>query len=237
MAGSTATAQAAAPGLSAGLYTQVKAEITALRLAPGTALQEAALGLRFGVSRTPVREVLQRLLRDGLVERSGRFYRVIRLTEREVQEICELREALECMALTLAAERDSSLASALEELIGEQRAALDREDLDLFSALDGLFHLRIAEGTGNANLQHHLALLRDKVALVRGMEHRRPFWRSRVLDEHSRIADAMRRGAVDIAVGELRYHIRSVVGLRAAAWAAQPDARPTVMGGCRESGD
>ena len=208
------------PGLSAGLYARVKAEITSLRLAPGTALQEVALGLRFGVSRTPVREVLQHLQRDGLVERVGRFYRVIRLTTREMRELFEVREALECMALQLAAARDTGLPAALQELIAAQDAALARGDLDGFSELDGLFHLRIAEGAANASLLQHLATLHDKVALVRGMEQQRPLWRGRVVEEHRRIAGALDRGATDIAAGELRYHIRSVIGLRDAAWAA-----------------
>jgi DNA-binding GntR family transcriptional regulator len=192
------------PGLSAGLYARVKAEITSLRLAPGTALQEVALGLRFGVSRTPVREVLQHLQRDGLVERVGRFYRVIRLTTREMRELFE----------------DTGLSAALQELIAAQDAALARGDLDGFSELDGLFHLRIAEGAANASLLQHLATLHDKVALVRGMEQQRPLWRGRVVEEHRRIAGALDRGATDIAAGELRYHIRSVIGLRDAAWAA-----------------
>jgi DNA-binding GntR family transcriptional regulator len=211
----------AATGLTTALYARVKAEITALRLPPGAALQEAALGLRFSVSRTPVREVLQHLLRDGLVERHGRFYRVIQLTAPEVQALCEVREALECMALGLAFERDPGMRDDLQHLIAGQDAALGRDDFDLFSALYGQFHLRIAEGACNASLLQHFVMLQDKVALVRGMEQQRPFWRTRAVQDHNRIVDALARNTAEIAVGELRYHIRSVAGLRAAAWAAQ----------------
>ncbi len=201
----------------ADLYSALKAEITSLRLPPGTQLQEVALGQRFGVSRTPVREALQRLLRDGLVERFGRFYRVIRLTETEVRELCELREALECMAVSLAVERDPSCPAALAELIVQQEAALAQDDWDAFNDLDGTFHLRIARGAGNAALLRQLETLHDKACLVRGMEQRRPLWSVRVPAEHRRIVDAMQRRDAGIASAEMRYHIRSVIALRPSA--------------------
>ncbi|WP_237182458.1 GntR family transcriptional regulator [Roseomonas marmotae] len=204
------------------LHAAIRAEITSLRLPPGTQLQEVALGHRFGVSRTPVREALQRLLRDGLVERFGRFYRVIRLTGEEVREFCELREALECMAVTLAVRREPGCAADLEALIRAQRAALARGDLDAFNDLDGAFHLRIGHAAGNRALLRQLETLHDKACLVRGMEQRRPYWSGRVAEEHGRIVDAIGRGDAAIAAAEMRYHIRSVIALRPAGWAAPP---------------
>jgi len=204
----------AAPSRTPELYAGMKAEITSLRLPPGTQLQEVALGQRFGVSRTPVREALQRLLRDGLVERFGRFYRVIRLTETEVRELCELREALECMAVELAVAREPACTSRLEELIQAQEEALRREDFDAFNSLDGEFHLRIGQAAGNGALLRQLETLHDKACLVRGMEQRRPHWTGRVITEHRRIIDAMERGDATIAAAEMRYHIRSVIALR-----------------------
>ena len=195
-------------------YTALKAEITSLRLAPGTQLQEVALGQRFGLSRTPVREALQRLLGDGLVERVGRFYRVLRLTEIGMREICELREALECMAVVLTVTRDPDCTSELDLLIEAQREAGLRGDWDGFNQCDGAFHLRIARGAGNTALLRQLETLHDRACLVRGMEQQRPHWAERVPAEHRRIVDAMRRGDAEIAAAEMRYHIRSVMALR-----------------------
>ncbi|WP_419899078.1 GntR family transcriptional regulator [Roseomonas sp. USHLN139] len=205
----------AAPAhLSGELHARLKAEIVSLRWPPGTQLQEVTLGQRFGVSRTPVREVLQRLLRDGLVERFGRFWRVIRMTEEEVQEFCELREALECMAVSLALPRDPDCPADLERLIAGQRAALAEGDLDAFNTLDGEFHLRIAQGARNTALLRQIETMHDKACLVRGMEGHRPHWPERVLAEHGRILSALQRGDATIATAEMRYHIRSVVALR-----------------------
>ena len=199
---------------SPDLYAAMKAEIVSLRLAPGTQLQEVALGQRFGVSRTPVREALQGLLHDGLVERFGRFYRVIRMTEAEIRDFCELREALECMAVGLAVAREPGCTTVLERLIAEQETAFAQGDLDAFHALDGAFHLRIGQGAGNAALLRQMEMLHDKATLVRAMEGSRPHWAGRVVAEHCRILDAMRRREADIAAAEMRYHIRSVIMLR-----------------------
>ncbi|WP_431285684.1 GntR family transcriptional regulator [Humitalea sp. 24SJ18S-53] len=204
----------AAPSRGTDPYGTLKAEITSLRLSPGTQLQEVALGQRLGMSRTPVREALQRLLGDGLVERFGRFWRVILLTETEIRELCELREALECMAVTLAVTRDPACPAALEALTEAQVAAVARGDWDTFNMLDGAFHLRIAEAAGNTALLRQLETLHHRVCLVRGMEQRRPHWSERVPTEHRRIVDAMRRGDAEIAAAEMRYHIRSVLALR-----------------------
>jgi DNA-binding GntR family transcriptional regulator len=196
------------------LYGALKAEITSLRLPPGTQLQEVALARRFGVSRTPVRESLQRLLGDGLVERFGRFYRVIRLTEEEVRDLCELREALECMSVALAVSREPGCIAELDAMVQAQQAALRREDFDAFNSLDGDFHLRIGRAAGNAALLRQLETMNDRACLVRGMEQRRPHWTSRVIVEHRRILSAMERGDAGIAAAEMRYHIRSVIALR-----------------------
>jgi DNA-binding GntR family transcriptional regulator len=196
------------------LYAALKNEITSLRLPPGLQLQEVALGQRFGVSRTPVRESLQRLQQDGLVERFGRFYRVIRLTEDEVREMCELREALECMSVGLAVAREPGCVPALEAIVTAQQQALAAGDFDAFNSLDGDFHLRIGRAAGNGALLRQLETMNDRACLVRGMEQRRPHWTGRVIAEHGRILSAMQRGDAGIAAAEMRYHIRSVIALR-----------------------
>lgn len=197
-------------GPGEALYRRIKEEITALRLAPGTTVQEASLGERFGVSRTPAREVLHRLSRDGLVIRRGRFWCVIALTEREIRELCELREALECMAARMAA-RSDGIADLLTPMLDAQEQALANGDENAVETLDVLFHLRIAERAGNQELLRHLGMLHDRVALMRGMRRHRAHWGPRLLVEHRRIVDALGRGDAEIAAAEMRFHIRTVI--------------------------
>jgi DNA-binding GntR family transcriptional regulator len=87
-------------------YARIKAQILDGELRPGTAISEAERADVLGMSRSPVREALQQLARDGLVEvlpKRGTF--VAELTPRDVREAFELREAVETACARLAAER------------------------------------------------------------------------------------------------------------------------------------
>ena len=87
-------------------YVEIKSQILAGKLPPGSAISEAELADALGISRSPVREAFQQLARDGLVEifpKRGTF--VAELTPREVREVFELRAAIESTCARLAAER------------------------------------------------------------------------------------------------------------------------------------
>jgi DNA-binding GntR family transcriptional regulator len=209
-------------GLARGLYQRLKAEITSLRLVPGQMLHETELAARHGVSRTPVREALQQLLRDRLLERAGRFYQVIHLGPREVRELCELREALECKAVELAVARAPGLAPSLYALLARQEAALQAGEADRANALDSAFHQHISEAAGNAALARQLATLQDHLCLLRGMEQHSPQWSRRVIADHRHIVEAIERADAAIAVAEMRHHIRGLLR----PWNAETDQDP-----------
>jgi DNA-binding GntR family transcriptional regulator len=87
----------------------VKQAILDRGLSPGESLVETALADRFGVSRTPIREALQRLEQDGLVERGDRGLVVRDVSPEEILDIYEARIALEGTAARLAADRRTNL--------------------------------------------------------------------------------------------------------------------------------
>src|SRR6478609_9778873 len=94
-------------------YRALLVEIQSGALAPGTALAEAELAARFGVSRTPVREALGRLAADGLViEVSPRLTMVAGLALDDIRALFELRRALEETAVRIAATRGDPAAFA-----------------------------------------------------------------------------------------------------------------------------
>lgn len=103
-------------------YRVLLAEIVEGTLAPGTVLGEVEQSTRLGVSRTPVREALSRLVADGLVEpQAGRGLIVTEVSLDNISELYELREALEEQAVRLAAERGSpenfqGLAAAFDDM-------------------------------------------------------------------------------------------------------------------------
>jgi len=96
---------AASSSRASHVYDHVKWEITHGLLTPGAPLTEEDLAARLEVSRTPVREAMQRLAADGLIDSHRRRWKVHRFTREEVDDVYEVRCALEGLAARLAAER------------------------------------------------------------------------------------------------------------------------------------
>lgn len=90
-------------------YERLRADIVAGEFGPGDSLAEIALGTRYGTSRTPIREALQRLESDMLVERTPRGMQVRTSTPEEILDIYEVRIDLEGLAARAAARRRNEL--------------------------------------------------------------------------------------------------------------------------------
>jgi GntR family transcriptional regulator, rspAB operon transcriptional repressor len=200
--------------LGSQIYAQLKSDIAALRLKPGDPLQELELAARYGGSRTPVREVLTRLLQEGLVVRAGRGYAVTTFAPEDVRHLYEIREAVEKMAVRLAIERASD--EAIIELVAEvdaHQSVIDSGDVATFNHLDSQFHLSIARISGNPLLEEEMRRLHDKVKIIRNRELSRNQGMFNAMADHRRILDAMLRRDIAIAEAEMRYHVRSVIAL------------------------
>ncbi|HSN06548.1 MAG TPA: GntR family transcriptional regulator [Candidatus Angelobacter sp.] len=100
-------AEAAAPNRSAEVYDELRRAIVEGRIRPNERLIEAELAERLDVSRTPIRESMQRLAADGLVISRRRGWVVREHSPQEIQDIYEVRAALEGYAARLAAQRAS----------------------------------------------------------------------------------------------------------------------------------
>lgn len=86
-------------------YQKLRADITQWRLRPGAVLGEVDLSERLGISRTPVREAISRLVADGLAEPAGgRGFAVSHISEDDVRKLYDLRDVLDTRAAALAAE-------------------------------------------------------------------------------------------------------------------------------------
>ena len=98
-------------------YERLRDDIIHWRLQPGTPLAEIEVSARIGVSRTPVREALSRLINEGLVSNaSGRTAVVTQVSRAQIEQLFELREALETQAARLAARRrDTAAFEVLKE--------------------------------------------------------------------------------------------------------------------------
>ncbi|NMP22717.1 GntR family transcriptional regulator [Sulfobacillus harzensis] len=134
------------------VYRRLKHAITDGDLSPGTRLVEAALAKQLGVSRTPVREALQRLSQDGLAASDGsRGLIVARLSIENIAHAYVLRETLEGLAARLAASHQRP--DLLEDLSQSLRhMEHDAVDAAAFDAAHSRFHDTIAEMSGNPYL-------------------------------------------------------------------------------------
>jgi len=85
--------------LHTAVYERLKSQIIDFTLKPGQKLQDRQLGSQFGVSRTPVREALNRLVQEGFVKQiPGQGYFVKEITIKEIEHLYDIREALEALA-------------------------------------------------------------------------------------------------------------------------------------------
>lgn len=206
-------------------------------LRPGDKLSDLRLSQELGVSRTPAREALQRLVSDGIVrpERNRGFF-VVSFSARDIAEIYDLRATLETMALRAAAPRltPDLLRSAqidLDNVEAQLNAATtESEKLDAFTAfleVDRGFHRSLVELAGNSRLQNMVEGLWAQIAVFQWAGGFRDHWTEAAITRHRSIIAALLEGDVERATEELRQHIDEVK-----LWAidelaaAQPNSDP-----------
>lgn len=132
-------------------YEWLLAEITAFRLSSGVPLSENRIATQLGISRTPVREALQRLETEGLVKRtSNARFSVSTLTPREVNDACDLLQVLDTYIFVKAAqEHDSEVSAIIIQTVDAMMAAAAAGDKAAWSDADLRFHRVVNEVAGN----------------------------------------------------------------------------------------
>lgn len=143
-----------APRSADQIHATLSAQIVAGQLRPGDPLGEAALAERFNMSRTPVREALQRMAAEGLVERGARrAFIVRRMTPADLGHMFEALGEIEALCARLAAHRMTPIARAqLSEIL-----VADCHTHDDYAALNRRFHDALRLGAGNQVLSDLLA--------------------------------------------------------------------------------
>jgi GntR family transcriptional regulator, rspAB operon transcriptional repressor len=196
-------------------YEALRDGITSGALLPGTRLREAALARHFSISTTPVREALRRLDREGLVRLSpNRGAVVAEFNVREILDLFEIREVLECRAVRRAAaqpSRDVHKAQAAFAQAAKQMVLRDRVE---WNRLEVAFHRAINELSGNVELAELTERIHRTVQglCVRCM--REPIYgpeKLRLMQaQHQTILQAVRDGNVHTAEAGARDHIHDI---------------------------
>lgn len=204
-------------GTGAGGYAHAALRAGILRelLPAGTPLAEAELAEAMGVSRTPVRQALQALLQEGLVEIGRKrqlFVRAFSAAER--REAMLLRQALERLAITEAAGViELSEIDELRLVLMRQRRAADRGDVDEFIELDDVFHIGIARRARLPLLERFLGQLRASIRLMGLRAVTQEGRLSEVLDEHEAILTALEARDAPTALEALDRHLANTYAL------------------------
>jgi len=182
----------------------LRSMIVSRELAPDAKLEEIDLARRLGVSRTPVREALIALEKDGLVRsRPNHGFTVVRANAESVLETYPIIGALEAAALELSATRSKGLAADLHALNDRlSRETRKRQQYDL----DHGFHARLARDCGNPRLLELLAVEHDRARRFDGAHRRGTADQSGSCADHARIADALARGETGAAAQAVRDH-------------------------------
>ncbi|GAB1379041.1 MULTISPECIES: GntR family transcriptional regulator [Pararhodobacter] len=173
---------------------------------PGDRLVESELAERFGVSRTPIREALQRLETQSLLTRDGRSLIVASLDHNQLAELYVVRAQLEGLAARLAAKHASvEEVRVLRDMVNDDRRLMN--DPKALSRANKRFHKQIHLASHNRFLVQQLDLVHRSMALLATTSLEAEGRGRTALDEHEAIVEAIARGDGEAADRALREHI------------------------------
>ncbi|MGB3146401.1 MAG: GntR family transcriptional regulator [Paracoccaceae bacterium] len=173
---------------------------------PGDRLVELELAERFGVSRTPVREALQRLETQTMLVRDGRSLIVATLDHNQLAELYVVRAELEGLAARLAAKHASpEEVRVLRDLVEADRAHL--ADPAAMSRANKRFHKLVHLASHNRHLVQQLDLVHRSMALLATTSLAAPGRSEVALAEHAAIVQAIAAGDGEAASVALKSHI------------------------------
>jgi DNA-binding GntR family transcriptional regulator len=192
-------------------YAEIRRRILNGELSAEAPLSEYQLAEELELSRTPVREAVKRLEREGLVQsipNRGTFVAV--LTARDISEIYQVREQLEGFAARIAAETmsDESI-KKLEEEISILNTLASEGHLIEIVASDIRLHKHIIASTQNSRLIELLGTLDDQMHRVRALFPQSSQWLDATLIEHASIVEAIKARDGEEAEKAMKTHLRS----------------------------
>ncbi len=192
-------------------YTALKDAITRMDLYSTPEpiwLDERELSERLGVSRTPIREAVAMLEREGFVRTvPRRGIHVVRKTKREIIEMIQAWAALESMAARLAAEHATERQiKALRKLFREFESDAPSEHMHEYSEANIKFHQTIVQLSGSKLIAGMIENLFIHVRAIRAVSLRQDNRAARSIREHMEIIDALEARAPDLAERLVRDH-------------------------------
>jgi DNA-binding GntR family transcriptional regulator len=191
------------------LREAIEEEIVMGRFPPGSRIDDTALALRFGVSRTPIREALIQLASSGLVEiRRRRGALVSEINPHRLYEMFEVMAELEAMCARRAARRGTEAQQrVLLSALALTRRAAETRDVDAYFHENEGFHQAIYAASQNAFLIEQTLSVQRRLRPYRRLQLRVRDRMSNSLAEHEAITAAIIAGDADLAAEHIRGHI------------------------------
>jgi DNA-binding GntR family transcriptional regulator len=189
-------------------YNSIKEYILEGRVDENSRLTEEFLSTQLGISKSPIREALNRLETEGLIRiepRKGAYLR--RLSPEEISDLYDLREALETHVVRTA-KLTPAVLTELQQSLKRQRAYLKANDRAHYIEEDVNFHAALAETTGNAHLCAVLENIQNQIWLSRRNSY--DLSSSTAPDYHGEIVEALEENQREKAEDAMRDHIQNV---------------------------
>lgn len=195
------------------IYEMLRRAIVMLEMAPGSPLVEKDLIAAYNVSRTPVREAIQRLADEGLVNvipHSGTY--VSRISFAGAEEGFVIRRALEIEGVRRAALNAAGAPDALlqlDEITANMQQLVAQNQLDTYIDADDALHSALARLSGMSRLWKFIQLAKIDLDRMRQLSASVPGHLLRVTDQHVQIVEAVKRGKPEQAELAMRIHLES----------------------------
>ena len=194
------------------VYRDLKHAIVTMALEPGTPIVERELTKQYGISRTPVREAVLRLVEDRLADvapKSGTF--VARIPLAVLREALVARRALEEVTVRAATEFASeSQIMGMRAIIQRQREMAEAGNEEAFHMADEDFHAAIAAAGRYPGIWEMISQMRVQVERYRRLTLPQPGRMPLVVREHTAVLDAIAARGDDLAVARMNEHLNKL---------------------------
>lgn len=208
--------------MASPIHQRLREDVLASVFAPDEPLTEAKLTERYGASRTPVREALQRLEQDGLVERRGKAVVVRTHSPEEIIDIYESRIILEQAAASKAALKATVLdQQSLKALLAKMRQ-LDAKEGRLLADTNRAFHAQLWQATHSPSLIGLLERLDQQVRRYTLTTLTFPGRWQVVLEEYAELLAAIEEGDAEMAGKVAARHMSEALAIRLTMYAEDP---------------
>jgi len=200
------------PGLrDESIHVELSRAIVDHRIPPGTALQEDALSSAFGVSRTVIRKVLQKLSHERLVDLApNKGATVARPSAEEAKEVFDARRLIERILVErVVATADDGSIDELGKIVIAEKSAFDTGDKALRLNLSGNFHRQLARLAGNSVLDDFLNELISRTSLIIAL-YESPGAVPCSHGEHMEIVGALKRRDAKKAAQFMDHHLQHI---------------------------